>query len=587
MSERPQDLLAWAERLSGRASIGEGGLITSGPWGWTLRRGQEPLDGGWWRVRADGATGPVDLEMRRIGSAHTEFLTLPPGRWRALRLEPGVHEARLWGGEGAGRVASGVRLEPAPLSWLIPARAARGWRTVLRLARARLGQDRRASDSIDTGFGAPLDYAEVASRHGVEVVLDAGDRLADDAFDLGRRAFDAHPGWLAIVADEIIGGRLDAKPEWDPDHALTRAYANRAVLFRRGHRGEARDVEGVHERLLEIHRRHGPRAIGRLPLVVLASEGASADLIRMRSIVSRHLAESEADPPRVWPRADGLGLEIDRATPGASACLIIPTRDRPDLLDRCLASVLEHTRYPDYRIIVVDNGSQTQEGLASLQRWAGQDRVTVLRRDEPFNFARLCNAGAVEARDADLLVFLNDDIETAQPEWLSILAAEATRPEVGAVGPLLTYPDGTVQHAGLALGLLGHAGHPWRGVQPESEPRVMLGARRAAVTGACLIVRASSYAQAGGMDETVFPVTFNDVDLCLRLDAVGLRTIYQPQARLTHWEGQTRRPDHHPDNLARRGAEVEAFLDRWGEAVADDPSYSPALTRADESARRR
>ncbi len=246
----------------------------------------------------------------------------------------------------------------------------------------------------------------------------------------------------------------------------------------------------------------------------------------------------------------------------------------------CLEGLERRTDYPDLEIVVVDNGSVDPRALTLLDEARGRG-VRVLRVDEPFNFSRLCNLGA-EQGTGEILALVNNDVEPLAEGWLRSMVAQAQRADVGAVGALLLYEDRSVQHAGIALGPGDGAIHPWRGLAEgriEAEPRVALAGARSAVTAACLAVRRDRYLAVGGMDETAFPVTLNDVDLCLKLNARGWRTLYEPAARLLHLEGRTRPADAVAQERPRRARELRAFRERWAEALKDDPFYSPALDR--------
>jgi GT2 family glycosyltransferase len=239
------------------------------------------------------------------------------------------------------------------------------------------------------------------------------------------------------------------------------------------------------------------------------------------------------------------------------------------------------TDYSDYEVIVVDNGSgehSTLEYLVAFER-AGHGRV--LRMPGPFNFSRLNNRAAQEA-EGDVLLLLNDDVEVVRGDWLAEMVGHAMRPEVGAVGAKLLHPTGRVQHAGVVLGLDGVAGHVHRGL-PADAPghmgRALVVQNWSAVTGACMACRRSVYQEIGGMDETSLPVSYNDVDFCLRLGRHGYRIVWTPHAVLRHRESFSRRPDSRPENRARARAEYEAFLARWPSASQQDGAFSPNLAR--------
>jgi GT2 family glycosyltransferase len=265
---------------------------------------------------------------------------------------------------------------------------------------------------------------------------------------------------------------------------------------------------------------------------------------------------------------------------------IVPTRDRPALLEACVTGLLEQTDWPALTVRIVDNGSGTEAARATLDRLAAHPRVDVLRIEAPFNFSALNNAAAKGA-DADLLAFVNDDILVVEPDWLRRMALLALRPDVGAVGAKLHYPDGRLQHAGLVLGLGPQkvAGHEFRG-QPADTPgpqrRLLVTREVSAVTAACLVVERAKFEAVGGFDER-FAVAFNDVDLCLRLRDRGWRNLWTPFARLIHVESATRGADSDPGRAARFQDEVARMRARWGAVLDRDPFYNPNLTDEDES----
>jgi GT2 family glycosyltransferase len=185
----------------------------------------------------------------------------------------------------------------------------------------------------------------------------------------------------------------------------------------------------------------------------------------------------------------------------------------------------------------------------------------------------------------DLLLFLNNDTEVISPDWLAEMASFAVRPDIGAVGARLLYPDGAIQHAGVALGIGGAAGHVDKGVQPfpgafapwHDETRIV-----SAVTAACLLVDRAKFVDVGGMDDVNFTIDFNDVDLCLRLAARGWRTVYCAQATLIHHESRSRGKTHHGADLARFERELAMLRTRWGTEAAIDPHHSPLFRRQSE-----
>jgi GT2 family glycosyltransferase len=204
--------------------------------------------------------------------------------------------------------------------------------------------------------------------------------------------------------------------------------------------------------------------------------------------------------------------------------------------------------------------------------------------DEPFNFSRVNNLAAARAR-GPILCFLNNDTEVISPDWLEEMVSHAVREDVGAVGAMLYYPDDTIQHAGVVLGLGGIASHPHRGLRrgaPGYYGRAALTQAASAVTAACMVVRKAAFDAVGGFDEAL-AVAYNDVDFCLRLGARGLRNVWTPFAELYHFESVSRGDDSQGPSRERFLRESQLMRDRWQDLLDADPFYNPnlSLTRAD------
>jgi GT2 family glycosyltransferase len=239
-----------------------------------------------------------------------------------------------------------------------------------------------------------------------------------------------------------------------------------------------------------------------------------------------------------------------------------------------VVSLLARTNYEHFTIALVDNGSEAADTLELLRGLARHPRVRVLRDPRPFNFAALNNQ-AVATSAADIVVFLNNDTEVTEEDWLERLLEQALRPEVGAVAPMLLYPDGLVQHVGAALGLHGYAGHPFAGLTPDAATPFGSpadGTRNwLAVTAACMAVEREKFRAIGGFDET-FVVAGNDVDLCLRLTAAGYRSLCVAEAVLMHDESRSRGAHIDPGDFVASARSYGAFR------TVGDPFYNPNLT---------
>jgi GT2 family glycosyltransferase len=259
--------------------------------------------------------------------------------------------------------------------------------------------------------------------------------------------------------------------------------------------------------------------------------------------------------------------------------LIIPTRNRFDLLRRCVESVYRKTTYPNFELIIVDNQSDetaTLNYLATLERERG---VKILRYDAPFNFSAINNLAVRHAR-GEIIGLINNDLEVITPDWLNEMVSHAIRSEVGVVGAMLYYPDNTIQHAGTILGWGGVAGHAYK-KRPRGYPgqasRAMLCQNLSAVTAACLVVRRQVFDEVGGLDESSLAVGFNDVDLCLRIMEKGYRNLWTPYAEMYHHESASRGYENTPERKSRFEKECEYMKQRWGKLLLNDPAYNPNL----------
>lgn len=276
--------------------------------------------------------------------------------------------------------------------------------------------------------------------------------------------------------------------------------------------------------------------------------------------------------------------QIQKIKPTPSAkpivSIIIPTRNFWSVLQPCLDS-LKKTDWPieSLDIIVIDNGSDDPHTLAGLAERAAIGEIRVIKHDAPFNWSELNNIGAAQARGS-VLVFLNNDIEIIEFDWLEKLVSFAVLPQVGAVGCKLLYPDYTVQHGGVILGILGGAGHAHLSLASDDEGYnglANISREISAVTGACIAVEKEKFNAICGFDES-FQVTFNDIALCMKLSQIGLDNIYVADARLVHHESKSRGYDTTPEKIERNRNETIRFWHNFRDFIRSDPFYSPNLS---------
>jgi GT2 family glycosyltransferase len=256
-------------------------------------------------------------------------------------------------------------------------------------------------------------------------------------------------------------------------------------------------------------------------------------------------------------------------------------------MEACVGSVLRETDYADYDVLIVDNGSVLPQTHAWFDTVTADDRVSVLAYDHPYNYSAINNFAARRAR-GQYLCLLNNDTEIIDGAWLRELMRHAVRPGVGAVGAKLLYPDHSIQHAGVVIGLGNAAGHAHR-MLPDDRPGYFALAHCAheasAVTAACLVVERRKFDAVGGLEEAELQIAYNDVDLCLKLTQAGWRTIYAPQAILIHHESKSRGPDLSPHHIDRYRRELATLQQRWGTATLIDRMHHPRLDRASETYR--
>jgi GT2 family glycosyltransferase len=440
-------------------------------------------------------------------------------------------------------------------------------------------------------------------------LMDHDDLLAEHALYRVAVELATFPDADLVYSDEDLidarGRRLlpHFKPDWDLDLQLGQNMVCHLAVYRRTLMAELGGLragfEGSqdHDLVLRVAERTTPARIRHIPAVLyhwrrpghasFSERAAERCAVAARRAVAEHFArigEAGVDV-QAHPRLQQAVRVVRRLPdPPPLVSAIVPTRDGAALLERCADGLLRRTAYPNLEVLIVDNGSTEPSALALLRRLATDPRVRVLRVEGPFNFAALNNRAAAEAAGAVLLL-LNNDIEIIAPDWLTEMVSHALRPEIGAVGAKLLYPDGRVQHAGVVLGF-GHAGVAGHIEAMAARDALGYGSRLhlvrqvAAVTAACMAVRRGVFLDAGGLDAANLAVAFNDVDFCLRLRERGLRIVWTPFAELFHHESATRGSDEVPATAARFAREAEYMRRRWGPLLDDDPFYNPNFSLA-------
>ena len=478
--------------------------------------------------------------------------------------------------------------------------------------RAALERAMESDDRIRVIFREVNGHICKASNSALDLVngeltalLDHDDLLTEDALYRVAAAVIGDPDRAVIYSDEdkIDGrGRLYDpyfKPDWNPDLLRSQNYFNHLTVYRTelvkrvGGFREGFEGSQDYDLLLRVVECVEDKAIHHIPRVlyhwraVAGSEALEAGVKEYtRNAAHRALEQHlgrRGERGAVLPAPECPGqwrVRYPIPDPAPRVSIIVPTRNGLSLLTRALESVLHRTDYPDYEIIVVDNGSDDPAVCGYLDKLAELGQIRLIRDERPFNFSALNNRAA-QAADSGVLVLLNNDVEVTDPDWLRELVSHAVRPGVGAVGARLWYPDDTLQHAGVVLGIGGVAGHLFNQL-PRGTVRQMgrthLIQNYSAVTAACLAVRRRLFDEVGGLDESDLAVAFNDIDFCLKLRDRGYRNVWTPYASLYHHESASRGYEDTPEKQARFAKEVGVMRSRWGQSLLDDPAYNPNLT---------
>jgi glycosyltransferase involved in cell wall biosynthesis len=439
-------------------------------------------------------------------------------------------------------------------------------------------------------------------------LLDHDDEISIDALYENAALLDAHPDADMIYSDEDkitedgIRHMPFFKPDWSPDTFLSHMYSGHLGVYRteiiRKIGGFRVGYEGSQDYDLVLRFTEKTSHIYHIPKILYhwrTIQGSTARTAGSKNYA--YMAAKNAIQEALDRRGEGGQVDFVpnrhgqyrvrypiRGNPFVS--IIIPTRDNGSSLEKCLTSIFERTTYRSFEVLIVDNGSVQQETKNLFDRWRAldKDRFRVVSADIPFNFSRLNNAGVRHAC-GDVLVLLNDDIEVISGNWLEEMAGQAQRKTIGAVSAVLLYPDDTIQHAGVILGVGGVANHSHRyapAISPGYFGRLLIPANYAAVTGACLMVTKERYLNSGGLDEEL-AVAYNDVDFCLRLLQKGYRNIVLSHVRLYHHESQSRGIDVTADRIKDRlKRDMTVIETRWREFIVNDPCYNPNLTKERE-----
>jgi GT2 family glycosyltransferase len=433
------------------------------------------------------------------------------------------------------------------------------------------------------------------------VLLQVGDELAPQALTRMANAIHQYDGIGLVYADEdriSVNGRRHTpqfKPAWNPDLLYSDPSYSHSWLIRADLCIQAckslHDVGqpvSLYSVVLEATSYCRPDQILHLPEVLYhrldrpEQQRASPETA---TALQAHFSRRGQTPKVDVHPCGGHRLHWSLPDPAPLVSVIIPTRDREDLLRCCLNSLEQHnTGNPPTEIILIDNGSSEPRTLAYLSSLELQPNIKVLRRPGLFNYAALNNEAVSLAR-GELIALLNNDVEAIHPGWLREMAAQALRPDIGAVGAKLLFDDGTIQHGGIILGIGGVAGHAhkYTGAKEHGyQLRLRLAHNISAVTAATLVIRKKVFEEVHGFDAENLAVNYNDVDLCLRVMMAGYRNLFCPDAVLIHHESKSRGAPTENSAYSQWQAERQFMIERWGRLLYSDPHYNPHLSLLEE-----
>ena len=435
-------------------------------------------------------------------------------------------------------------------------------------------------------------------------LLDHDDLLAPHALASVVELLNLHPEADFIYSDEdkVNAQNIHSdpyfKPDWCPDTFLSRMYTCHLGIYRRTLVEEVGNFrpgfEGSQDYDLVLRVTEKTEQIYHLADVLYhwrihsQSTAAFADAktyafdAGQKAIAAALTRRGE--PGRVIPKSQFPGVYTVRykIEEYKLVSIIIPTKDLADTLDTCLKSIFSQTTYPNFEVVVIDNGSTEAKTVECVEYWRAlePERFRCYAYDIPFNYSQINNY-AVSKAQGDYLLFLNNDTEVISPDWIEAMVEQTQRESIGAVGGLLLYPDDTIQHAGVIMGLFDLAGHGHQNFE-ASEPgyisQIVSTNNYSAVTAACLMCRRDVFTEVGGF-ETKLAIAFNDIDFCLKLLEQGYHNIYLPHVVLYHYESKSRGYEDSPEKQARFAGEVAYMQSKWHDICDRDPCYNPNLTR--------
>ncbi|MCH2190621.1 MAG: glycosyltransferase [Gammaproteobacteria bacterium] len=438
-------------------------------------------------------------------------------------------------------------------------------------------------------------------------LLDHDDEITIDALYENAKLINQQPDAELIYSDEdkmeLDGTRLEPyfKPDYSPDLLDTNNYVCHFTVMKKSIMEEIggfrEGLDGSQDHDVILRAANTAKAVAHIPKILYHwrkipgstaveydSKGYAWEAGR-KAIENLH--RSYDDSVRVeFGQLKGSYRVIREIIGNPLVSIVIPFKDKPNLLDSCLTSILERSSYKNFEVIGVSNNSEeplTAERIAHFSEL--DNRIKFIEHNVPFNFSDICNKGVTVAA-GEYIVLLNNDIEIQSPDWIERMLEHAQRDHIGAVGSKLIFPDGRIQHAGVVAGMVGAAGHPHKFFPEEHigyNGRLHMVSNVSAVTGAMLMVAKSKYLEVGGLDSKELAIAYNDIDFCLKLLNAGYLNVFTPYARAIHHESVSRGYEDTDEKMQRLLKEQASFLERWKDFLTKgDPFYNPNMSLKNE-----
>lgn len=462
-------------------------------------------------------------------------------------------------------------------------------------------------NELNQGIAVTTNDALAMAKGDYIALLDHDDEITIDALYENAKVINQSPDAGLIYSDEdklnMKGQRVEPyfKPDYSPDLLHTNNYICHFTVIKteiaKEIGGFREGLDGSQDHDIILRAAAASERVVHIPKILyhwrkipgstaVEYDSKSYAWEAGRKAVEDQLRKDEEDVRVEFGLLKGTYRVFREIIGEPLVSIIIPFKDKPELLESCLNSILNRSSYTNFEIVGVSNNSELPETHERMAQYAARDpRIRFVERNVPFNFSAICNYGAQQA-NGEYLLLLNNDIEVISPDWIERLLEHAQRDRVGAVGGKLLFPDGTIQHAGVVAGMVGAAGHPHK-FFPDNHigyhGRLQMVYNVSAITGAMLMVKAEKYQQVGGLDEDNLAVAYNDVDFCLKLLDHGYLNVFTPHAKATHHESISRGYEDTDEKLQRLLKEQRHFLDTWSDFLAKgDPFYNPNLSLKNE-----